>query len=654
MISKGQVLSGRYRLLSLVGEGGMALVYKAHDQELDRTVAIKVVRPEYDTGDAFRREARASARLPHPNIVTVYDVRQDGNLHYIVMEYVEGWNLKELIETEAPFRLGRAIDILSQVCRAAHFAHKQGIIHCDLKPQNVLVLPDGQAKVTDFGIARVFSAVSPRQRGKVWGTPYYVSPELISGKTLTPASDVYSVGVMFYEMLTGKLPFVGPSAAEIARQHVLNAPLPAQQHNPRIPRYVQQILDRTLAKDPASRYGTAEQLGRLLIAYKQRGEAVTQPLQPPPATDASSAERVPPGPSTMLAPTVSQPQSRPGVDWLMLLLGGLAFVAVTGLLPLWGAVFGRALGQPVPAPTATLAPSSPTSVTPTRAPHIIPTPVVPTPTGKAQVLVPNLVGLELTDARRQAREKGLTLRVIEQRHDVEVPASHIIAQEAAAGEQVPFDTEIGVVVSLGPELVTMPDLVGFPAAVRQLDLEDLGLIPTITETWSTEPIGLIVAQTPPAGTEVSVGSVVTLTVSSGPRGEVGASFADKVLLFSCDFDEVTFRPGDAVRLVITWHVLDRFAESYTVFVHVSDSSGKILTQLDRPPLGGSRSTDTWQPGEKLLDPYVLTLPGDTSPGSYWVRVGLYRGAFRLPVTDPGLAQVEADAVLVRQIEVRAN
>ena len=197
----------------------------------------------------------------------------------------------------------------------------------------------------------------------------------------------------------------------------------------------------------------------------------------------------------------------------------------------------------------------------------------------------------------------------------------------------------------------MPNTIGFPISVRQLDLEDMGLTVTVTETWSTEPAGLIITQSPPAGTEISTGSTVTLTVSSGSRARVRANLDNKVLLDSCELNGETFHRGDTVQLLITWHVLDRLPEAYTTFVHITDENDRILAQLDRPPLGGSRPTDTWRAGEKLLDSYTLVLPRNTPPGSYQVRLGLYKGNHRLPVVDPGQAQAQDDAIHVCQIEV---
>jgi serine/threonine protein kinase len=584
--------------------------------------------------------------------VTVYDVGQDDGVNYIVMEYVEGQDLQALLQARAgaaPMRIGQALDIVIQICTAVAFAHERGILHCDLKPHNVMILADGQVKVTDFGIARALSA--DQDQGPLWATPHYASPELLAGQALTPASDIYSIGVILYELIAGRRPFDGTSAAQVARQHVLNAPTPVQQYNPRAPRYIQQILDRTLAKEPTSRYTSAKQLAQFLIAYRQHGEAVTQPLQPIVVTDAKPAP--PPPPRVSSVPPV-RTLPKPGFDWLMLILAGLAFLSVMGLLPLWGTVISRALSQPTVTPTPTPVSTEQTVSTPTPAAQTTTHPATPTPTSEVQVLAPDIIGQELEEARRLVREKGLTLAVIEQRHDSEVPASHVIAQDPPSNRLLAPGAEIGVVVSLGPKMILMPVVVGFPAAIEQLDLQDLEMLVVITETWSLEPVGLVISQTPPAGTEIPTGSTVTLTVSSGSQNAVRANLGQKVLLASCEFNELTFHRGDVLQMIITWEVLARFSDSYKVFIHITDDEGHILTQLDKDPLDGNRPTNTWQPGEKFLDPYTLILPANASPGSYWVRVGMYRGDTRLDVVDPGLARQKDNAVLVRQITVQGN
>ena len=665
MFSKDQVLSGRYRLVSLQGQGGMASIYRAYDLTLERTVAIKVLRPELDAGDTFRHEARAIAKLPHPNIVTVFDVGQHDGANYIVMEFVEGQDLKQWIEAEAPFHIGRAIDIIVQVCAAVGFAHEQGILHCDLKPQNVLVLPNGQVKVADFGIARVLSTTTAGPSGKAWGTPYYAAPELVSGKPLTAASDVYAIGVMLYEMLAGRLPFEGSNAADIARQHVQDAPPPIHSYNPRVPHTIAQILDRALAKDPSRRYSTVKQLGRLLAAYRSRGEAVTQPLQPITTTDqpaTTESERAKPGgPSPqrplaggVLIPTPqAQPQQR--FDWTLLVLAALAFVAVVGLVPLWGTVITRALErQPSLLPTSIAPDQTATAGTiePTPTSTIQSAVPIALPTSIPIVTVPDLLGRPLEEAQQLVQSAQLEWVIGEQRHDPQVADQHVISQTPAAGDQAPRGAKVTVTTSLGPEPVTMPDVVGFPLAVKRLDLEDLGLIVAVTDTWSTEPAGLIVAQEPEAGTEIGAGSVVTLSISTGSRSLIQANFDDKLVLHSAELNATSLRPGDTLQIMITWHVLDRLPAPYTTFIHITEPNGRMATQLDRAPLGGSRPTDTWRAGETLLDPYSLPLPADMRPGSFWVRIGLYRGNQRLPVLDPGSARAENNSLIVHEIAIK--
>lgn len=640
----------------------MAYVYKAKDLALERTVAIKILRPEYSGSETFTHEARAIAKVPHPNIVTVYDVRQDGDTQYIVMEFVEGQDLKEWIRTDAPFRVGQALDIITQICTAVGFAHEKGLLHCDLKPQNVLVLPDGQVKVTDFGIARALSADTPQSQGKAWGTPHYASPEIIAGQTLTPASDQYAIGIMFYELLTAKLPFEGQTAVEIARQHALSAPPPIHHENPCVPRYLEQILDRTLSKDPARRYPSVKQLGKLLAAYRQRGEAITQPLPPiPQAMPAPLAQQHGPldtpvtgvaaapsaAPQTGRQPAQARPQPSRRVDWLMLILAALAFVSVIGLVPLWATVLSRAMEQESPPPTTVLA----TPTVTTMATQSIAAVSAATSTAISLVQVPDLVGLELSAAQERAREYGLALIVNKQRHDLAVPASHIYSQTPPPGAQAPAASEITVVLSLGPEPVTIPNVTGFPVAVKQLELEELGLVVAITEAKSTEPTGLILNQDPPVGTEVQAGSTITLTVSNSIYAQIQANLDNKVLLSSSELNNTTFQTGETIQLTVVWHVLNPLPDAYTTFVHLTDAGGKIFTQLDQPPLQGLQPTNTWTVGAKIADTYSLLLPNSIPPGMYDLQIGMYKGEQRLAVLDPGLARTRQDAVIVHQIKI---
>ncbi len=282
MSSQETLLNGRYRLLAQQGSGGMAVIYKATDLALGRTVAVKILRPSLTSDPEFlkrfRQEARNVANLSHPNIVTVHDVGQDGNTHYIVMEYVDGEDLKRLIRAGAPFSIDRALSIAIKICAGVGYAHRAGLVHADVKPQNVLVTESDNVKVTDFGIAQALTATKPRDRERqrvVWGSPHYFSPEQAQGEAPTPASDVYAIGIVLFEMLTGRLPFVGTDQQELAMAHIREMPPRAAEFNPNVPEHLDRILAKVLAKEPTSRYRTADQFGRILVSYRRRGQVTT-------------------------------------------------------------------------------------------------------------------------------------------------------------------------------------------------------------------------------------------------------------------------------------------------------------------------------------------------------------------------------------------
>jgi len=332
----------------------------------------------------------------------------------------------------------------------------------------------------------------------------------------------------------------------------------------------------------------------------------------------------------------------------MLILAALAFVSVMGLAPLWATVLTRAMEQNTSSPT-------PTMSTPTATAAVAQTtqvaPSATTLTTVPLVQVPSLVGEELTAAQQLTSEQGLALIVNKRRYDPAIPAAHIYSQTPPPGAQVPAGSEIMVVVSLGPEPVTVPNVIGFPAAVKQLELEDLGLVVAITETKSMEPAGLILTQMPAAGTEIQAGSTITLTVSNGAFAQIRANLDNKVLLYSSELNSTTFRPGDTAQLTVVWQVLNPMPDAYTAFIHLTDAGGRIITQLDRPPLQGRQPTNTWTVGAEMEDPYDLLLPSSIPPGMYELEIGLYKGEHRLPVIDPGLARARDDAVIVHRIKI---
>lgn len=371
------ILDQRYRLTERIGEGGMAEVYRGTDLRLGREVAVKILRPQYASDqkflERFLQEARAMASFSHPNIVNVYDVGREGRRYYIVMEYVPGTDLRRLIQERAPLPVQQALEIARQIAAGVGAAHRKGIVHRDIKPGNVLITPTGEAKVADFGIARAMTDTQHlTEPGVVWGTTAYLSPEQIRGEPATPASDVYAIGVVLFEMLTGRTPFQGEDRVAIALQHLHEPPPKLSTLNPRVPPSVERLVERMLAKDPAQRFATADDVAsvifHLLHASSEATAAVpvTRPpvTSPPPAGPRAEPFTRPPQRPASAASTPSAGSARrghvrpprpapppaattvtPGIDWLGVLLGILALLAILGLIPLYALVYQRIVGS---------------------------------------------------------------------------------------------------------------------------------------------------------------------------------------------------------------------------------------------------------------------------------------------------------------------
>jgi len=388
MQAQETVLNDRYRLLEQSGSGGMATVYKAHDLTLRRLVAVKVLHQRL-TGDEvflrrFQQEAHAAANLSHPNIVTVHDIGQEetavGYRHFIVMEYVTGRTLKSLIRQSVeqrgrPLSVEQTLELGIQICAGIGYAHRAGLVHCDVKPQNVLITPDGRVKVADFGIARAMSQASRETADQwsgeqLWGTPHYFSPEQAAGEPATPASDVYAIGIILFEMLTGRLPFEAETTPALALKHMHEeAPL-VTEFNPAVPVQLEQIIKKVLSKEPAGRYRTAGQLERILRSYRHSSQEDTGPVlpvhsRPPDAKEeATRAGRTTPTAEQKTevferqrtgravrrqrAPRRRPPEAEPdavhvpapapeavSTDWTAVALGLIALIAMLGLIPLW-------------------------------------------------------------------------------------------------------------------------------------------------------------------------------------------------------------------------------------------------------------------------------------------------------------------------------
>jgi len=331
-MNEERILNNRYQLLDERGKGGMAFVYRARDLMLERDVAIKVLREDY-TEDAtfqerFRQEAKAAANLSHPNLVTVHDFGFDQGKLFIVMEFIPGVDLKTLIKQKGKFLPGEALILMIQACAGIGYAHRAGLVHCDVKPQNLLVMPDHRLKVTDFGIARALATIQPEEQADVvWGSPQYFSPEQAAGMAPSPATDVYSLGVVLYEMLAGTLPFTATSATGFSKMHRESIPADLGLIAPQISSSLRQIIKKVLSKEPSMRYRTADQMGRVLQKFgAEMGESSpVLSLIPDRQTNENK-----------LKFQQQQPiKVNLDIDWINVGLGLLALLLVGGLIPFW-------------------------------------------------------------------------------------------------------------------------------------------------------------------------------------------------------------------------------------------------------------------------------------------------------------------------------
>lgn len=334
------LINNRYQIDETLGKGGMALVYKAHDLTLSRDVAIKVLRQEYSKDPAFQehfqQEAKAAANLSHPNIVTIYDFGIDSERLFIIMEYVPGSDIKQLKTLKGRFELHETLILMEQACAGVGYAHRAGLVHCDIKPQNLLVTPFQRLKIVDFGIARALATIHPGEKSDiVWGSPSYFSPEQASGLAPSLASDVYSLGVIMFEMLTGELPFSAATPTELARKHRQELPPSPRDLNPDLPSEIEEILLKALSKEPSARYRNADQFGQVLkMLHKEKMTTESQidvAIKPIVAgTTETLPFEAPTSPEAL--PQKSDPMD---LDWITISLALLAVIAAGGLIPLF-------------------------------------------------------------------------------------------------------------------------------------------------------------------------------------------------------------------------------------------------------------------------------------------------------------------------------
>jgi beta-lactam-binding protein with PASTA domain len=496
MIEPGTVIDGRYEVLSRIGTGGMADVYLARDQLLGRQVAVKLLQHRFaedqEFVERFRREASSAAGLSHPNVVAIFDRGEWDGTYYIAMEYLPGRSLKAVVREQAPLDPAMAIDIVIQILQAARFAHRRGVIHRDLKPHNVILDEEGRAKVTDFGIARA-GASDMTLTGSIMGTAQYLSPEQAQGHAVSAASDIYAVGIVLYELLTGTVPFDGETAVTIALKQVSAAPPPPSEVvansavpaggaiaplRAAIPPELDAIVLRALAKDPAERFVDAEEFIAALEHVRRRLPGAA------PQGPAGVGGNGPVAPATaalLMAPAAKPPDrndpeaaARRRRRWWI--AGGV-------LLALAAAAVALALLLPA---------------------------------AKSQVTVPNVVGVSESIAEGKLKAAGL-VPTTSPAPSSTLAAGAVISTKPAAGSVVDRSSHVSVVVSTGPASVAVPDVRGFTSAQAVSKLKHAGFEPNVQSRPSASVgSGKVISTEPSQGVPLLTGSPVTVLVSSGP------------------------------------------------------------------------------------------------------------------------------------------
>jgi beta-lactam-binding protein with PASTA domain/tRNA A-37 threonylcarbamoyl transferase component Bud32 len=543
------VVDGRYRVLSRLGSGGMADVYCAEDTHLGRQVALKVLYRRFAQDDEFverfKREARSAAGLTHPNVVNVYDRGEHDGTYYIAMEYLPGRTLKEVVGQQGPLDQEAVVDIGVQILRAASFAHRRGVIHRDLKPHNVMLDDGGNAKVTDFGIARA-GASEMTEAGSIMGTAQYLSPEQAQGHAATSQSDLYSVGIILYELLTGTLPFEGESAVSIAVQHLNDPPTPIHAIRPDVAPELEAAVMRALEKDPASRWADADEFIRALEGA--RGSIATRPLGQDTAAFVPIAPTAvaPGGPEAVPVEYVEERERWPRWPWIALgvtaLLIALAALLLTGndeveVVSVVGKQEAVAIDQlsndgfevdterqPDLAPVGEVIAQDPHGGTKADEGSTVRLTVS---SGPGEVTIPTVEGFseeravrELTRAGCGKREDtnlcGFKVEVKQQASD-SVDEGDAVRTNPPGGTRAEVGSRILLFVSTGPKQVEVPDVIDLARESAESTLNRAGLGFTIREQESDREPGTVLAQDPVGGTVVDKGSRVQLTVAKEPE-----------------------------------------------------------------------------------------------------------------------------------------
>lgn len=530
-----RLVGGRYQITGLLASGGMGEVFQAHDRVLERTVALKVLRAtlgaDPDFVERFRKEATAAGRLSHPNIVQVYDWgRDEGGSAYMAMEFVEGQNLREVLAANPRLRPAVAARIAAQVCGALEHARRAGIVHRDVKPENILVGPDGQVKVADFGLARALAESRATQAGLVFGTAHYLAPEQVEGRGSDHRADLYALGVVLYEMLTGETPFAGDNPVVIAYQRVREDVPPPSARAPGVPDALDAVVRRATARSPDARFPSAREMGEALRSAVPRSDTgdVALLVHPTVAIPIATQETVNLGRRrrrlTRRGIVLIAALLALALGSVPVLVGALARVQVpkvTGLTKDAAVAalekagleastdfqndsrvpVGRVIRQD-PAPEASVRKGS--------------TVTIIVSLGPVTVEVPKVVGLDYEDAKRTLERLGLEVAKVEAFSRTVVKGA-VIEQDRDPGVLVNAGSTVTLTVSKGKEIVAVPDVKGKPEAEAKDTLTRAGFAVTVKREFSdTVAEGVVISQTPAAGTRAEKGSAVAVVVSQGP------------------------------------------------------------------------------------------------------------------------------------------
>jgi eukaryotic-like serine/threonine-protein kinase len=503
----GKRISGRYKILEMIGGGGMANVYLAQDMILDREVAIKMLRLDFANEEEFikrfQREAQSATSLAHPNIVSIYDVGEEDDIYYIVMEYVDGMTLKQYIQKHSPISIEKTIDIMRQLSSAISHAHQNHIIHRDIKPQNILIDHDGTVKITDFGIAMALSATSITQTNSVLGSVHYLSPEQARGGMATRKSDIYSLGIVMFELLSGRLPFSGESAVSIALKHLQSETPSLRRWNQDIPQSVENIVLKATAKDPFQRYDSVEEIEeelRTALDPERLDEpkfAIEEDMDATKAIPVITDERpysniehtiVHDKNGTEAAGTIpndkaieGKPVKKKKKKWPAIIIGVFFFLALLGILAIT---------------------------------------VLPDLMGPKEVVLPDVTGKTQEEAVEILALEGFLIGDYLEQANEEVPANHVIKTNPPAGKTVKEGSEINLYVSTGKKRLKIEDYTGESFTEIAEELKEMGFkdVQKRDDPSDEEEPGTILEQDPAPDAEVIPDeTVVTLTVSSGPE-----------------------------------------------------------------------------------------------------------------------------------------